>query len=108
MNHHFTEESEAALVRCAVWLFVGFVGASLVASGILGMFSSDRRLEALAIALCGSVMAGVGWHRARKIIETEALGVGSEESFTSDDGIAPPAYRRCFEPTATTDLRGGL
>ncbi len=53
-------------------------------------------------------MAGVSWHRARTILEAEALGFGSDESFASDGDIAPPDYGRCFEPTANTDLRGGL
>jgi len=109
MNRHFPGQREGVLVRCAVWLLAGFVGASIVAAGGLGMFGPETRpLWSLATALCGALMAGVSWHRARKILEAEALGSGAEASFASDDGIVPADYRCCFEPTATTDLRGGL
>ena len=109
MNRHFSEESEGALVRCAVWLFVGFVGASIVAAGVLAVFGPGARpLWALATALGGGAMAGVGWYRARKILEAEALGSGTGGLFASDDGIVPPDYRCCFEPAANTDLQGGV
>jgi hypothetical protein len=109
MNRHFPQESEGALVRCAVWLFVGFVGASIVAAGVLGMFGAEARpLGALTTALCGGAMAGVGWYRARKILEAQVLGSGTDGSFASDDDIVPPDYRCCFEQIASTDLQGGV
>ena len=58
---------EYPLVRCSLWLHVGFTGASAVAVGVLQLFERNW-LSALALVFFGGVLAVVGWRRGRIVL----------------------------------------
>ncbi len=60
---------EHPLVRCSLWLHVGFVGASAMAVGVLQLFEGSW-LSALALAFFGGLLAVVGWRRGRIVLES--------------------------------------
>jgi len=62
--------SEPALVACSLWLHIGFIGAALLAVGLLQLFGGETKwLSALALAFSGGVVAAASWRRARTVLE---------------------------------------
>lgn len=63
-------ETGWALLTCAIYLRVGFVGASMVAIGLLSLIGGDGKpLTALVVALTGGALAALGWHCARRALD---------------------------------------
>ena len=57
------------LTAFAVWLPIGFIGASGVLVGAMQFFGSETRpLSALAFAVAYGLLAAVSWRRAREIL----------------------------------------
>jgi hypothetical protein len=54
-----------ALVACGLWMRLGFVGASVVAVGLIQLFGSETSpLSAFALAASGAALAVLSWRRA--------------------------------------------
>ena len=62
---------EGPLVRCGLWLHIGFIGATAVAAGLLLLFQGEAKwLSALALIVTGGMMAAVGWYRGRVVLDS--------------------------------------
>jgi hypothetical protein len=62
--------TERALVACRLWTHIGFIGATVLAAGLLQLFDGEGKwFWALALALLGGVLAAMSWHRALTILE---------------------------------------
>ena len=60
---------ERALARCALWLLVGFVGATAVAAGLLQLFEGDvLRVAALTLVASGATLTVMSWRRGRAVL----------------------------------------
>ena len=58
------------LTAFAVWLPIGFIGASGVVVGAIQFFGSDTKpLSALAFAVVYGLLAAYSWRRARKSLD---------------------------------------
>ena len=57
------------LTAFAVWLPIGFIGASGVVVGAMQFFGSETRpLSALAFAIAYGFLAAASWRRAKEIL----------------------------------------
>ena len=55
-----------------LWMNIGFIGASALATGVLQLFHGDARLGwVFALAFGGSALAVFGWRRARIVLEAD-------------------------------------
>jgi len=62
--------TERALIACSLWLHIGFIGAAVLAVGLLQLFGGETKwLSALALAFSGGVVAAASWRRARTVLE---------------------------------------
>jgi heme A synthase len=62
-----SEKTFAARIACGLYGLAGFVGASLVAAGVLQF--PEAASAALALILFGSALAAAAWHRGRIVLE---------------------------------------
>lgn len=77
------QDAERLLLACSLWLRIGFVGASAVASGLLVLLSGDAQwLSALALAFFGGVLAAASFRHARTLL-------GDAERASAVAGVAP-------------------
>lgn len=61
---------ERALAGCALWLLLGFVGATAVAAGLLQLFEGDAStLATLTLLFPGAALAMMSWRRGRIVLE---------------------------------------
>lgn len=64
---------ERRLVATSFWLYLGFIGASLLASGLGELLDRDASaLGAIVLAAAGAVLAVVGWRRGRIAMDSNA------------------------------------
>lgn len=64
-----TNTSGQYLTAFAVWLPIGFIGASGVVVGAIQFFGSDAKpLSALALAVAYGLLAAYSWRRARTVL----------------------------------------
>ena len=75
MSTHSTRGSgragtaDRARMVCAAWLFAGFIGASTMAAGVLGLLEGEATFpHGLMLALCGGVAAATAWTRSRSAL----------------------------------------
>ena len=62
--------ADRALFASSLWLRVGFIGASAVATGLLGVMDAESSSPtALALIFFGAVLAVAGWRRGRSVLE---------------------------------------
>lgn len=62
--------ADRALFASSLWLRVGFIGASAVATGLLGLLDAESNSPtALALVFSGAVLAVAGWRRGRSVLE---------------------------------------
>jgi hypothetical protein len=59
---------EHPLVKCSLWLHIGFIGASAVAIGVLQLFDGAWH-SALALVFFGGLLAVTGWRRGRIVLQ---------------------------------------
>ena len=88
--------TQRALVACGAWLTVGFIGASVLAAGLLQLVDGDREwLSAPALAVSGGTLAIAGWCRSQSVLE-QAKGVSAIATNSARDpgARALQAYRR--------------
>jgi hypothetical protein len=70
----FAKDPGRALLACALWLHVGFVGALSAAAGVVLLLSGDTAaLPALCVAGFGGAIALLGWRRGRSVLERRDL-----------------------------------
>ena len=54
-----------AMLACGLWMRLGFIGASLVAVGVIQLFDGETSaLSAFSFVAGGAVLALLGWRRA--------------------------------------------
>ena len=54
-----------AMLACGLWMRLGFLGASLVAVGVIQLFDGETSaLSAFSFVAGGAVLAVLGWRRA--------------------------------------------
>jgi hypothetical protein len=59
-----------ALVACALWLHIGFIGALCAAAGLVLLAGGEMAtLPALCVAIVGGAIALVAWRRGRSVLE---------------------------------------
>ena len=58
--------NQRPLVACSLWLLIGFIGATVLAAGILRLFETPASwLSALTLVVCGGIVAARSWRRGR-------------------------------------------
>lgn len=66
----FQSNSDRALFASRLWLHAGFIGAAVLAAGLLQLFDGEGKwLWALTLALLGGVLAAASWRRALTVLE---------------------------------------
>jgi hypothetical protein len=61
---------ERALVACSLWLYIGFIGASAVAVGLLQLFDGEAKWPfALTLAFSGGLLGAASWRRGLTVLE---------------------------------------
>jgi hypothetical protein len=61
---------ERVLVKCGLWILIGFVGATAVAAGILQLFDGEANwLSALVLIVGGGILTATCWHRAQTVLD---------------------------------------
>ena len=84
---------DRALFVSSLWLRVGFIGASAIATGLLGLMDVESSsLSAFVLVLSGSVLAIVGWHRGRKMLDV--IERADEVRPTRDIVLSPEMIER--------------
>jgi hypothetical protein len=59
-----------ALIASSLWLHIGFIGASVLAVGLLQLFDGEANLPwALALAFSGGLLAAATWHRGLTVLQ---------------------------------------
>jgi hypothetical protein len=59
-----------ALVKSALWMIVGYIGASALTIGLLSLFhGKGSLLSALAVMLGGGWLAAYAWHSSYRILD---------------------------------------
>lgn len=62
--------TQRALIASSLWLHVGFVGASVLAVGLLQLFDGEANWpSALALSLFGSLLAAAAWRRGLTVLQ---------------------------------------
>lgn len=63
-------DSRRALVASSFWLHVGFIGAFVLAAGLLQLLDGEAGwLWALPLALVGGLLAAASWRRSLEVLE---------------------------------------
>jgi hypothetical protein len=79
-----------AIVRCGMWSRLGFVGASLVAAGIVLLGNGGvSALAALGLVVGGGAVAAFSWRQAWKVldaIDSEAIAASAS---TAPERVRP-------------------
>jgi hypothetical protein len=58
--------NQRALAPCSLWLLIGFIGATVLAAGILRFFETPASwLSALTLVVCGGIVAARSWRLGR-------------------------------------------
>ena len=60
---------EGALVMCGLWLHIGYIGAVVLAAGLLELGEGVPNFWTLSAAFFGAALAVASWRRARNILE---------------------------------------
>jgi hypothetical protein len=71
----------SVLIACGIWLQIGFIGATVLAVGLLQLFDEETTwLSALTLAVSGAVLAAASWSRGQALLERaeRALGVARD------------------------------
>jgi hypothetical protein len=59
-----------ALAKSAMWLIVGYIGASALTFGLLSLFHAEgSALSALAFVLAGGGLAAYAWRRGYRVLD---------------------------------------
>jgi hypothetical protein len=76
------------LTAFAVWLPIGFIGASGVVVGAIQFFGSDAKpLSALALAVAYGLLAAYSWRRARTILGAAGTATAVVERHAQSAGF---------------------
>jgi len=76
------------LTAFAVWLPIGFIGASGVVVGAIQFFGSDAKpLSALALAAVYGFLAAYSWRRARTVLDAAGSATAVVEKPAQSDGF---------------------
>jgi len=102
MNHGSPRASQdgnqRALVACSLWLLIGFIGATVVAAGILRFFEDPASwLSALTLAVCGGIVAARSWRLGRAALGHAERSLASAQDASTGSVSQPP--RRASHPT---------
>lgn len=72
-------DSSAALVASNFWLHLGFIGASVLAAGVLQWFDGEPGWPwALPLALLGGVLAAVSWRQSLAVLDDAERAVAAD------------------------------
>jgi hypothetical protein len=77
---------ERTLVTYAIWLYIGFIGASALGAGLLSLLEGEAKwVSAAALAVSGGVVAAVSWRRGRALLAradraTAAIGTSPDRT----------------------------
>lgn len=86
-----------ALLACELWLLAGFIGASVVAGGLLLALEAGQNMPmALVLGCGGAVLARTGWLRGLRVLER-----AERESVVADPAstrLAPSQARHSRAP----------
>ncbi len=64
------------LIASSLWLYLGFIGASALGTGVLELLDGDPSAPwPIALATAGAVLAVASWHRGRIALESDARRV---------------------------------
>jgi hypothetical protein len=79
-----------AMLACGLWMRLGFIGASLVAVGVIQLFDGETSaLSALSFVAGGAVLAALGWRRAHAALAS----LGQVDAPVISRAGAPPSNR---------------
>jgi hypothetical protein len=63
-------EGNRALVVCALWLHIGFIGATAAAAALVLLVGGDAApLPPLGVAILGGSIAFLAWRRGQRALE---------------------------------------
>jgi hypothetical protein len=63
-------DARRALIACALWLHIGFIGALCAAAGLVLLVGGEMAaLPALCVTIFGGAIALVAWRRGRSVLE---------------------------------------
>lgn len=79
-----------AMLACGLWMRLGFIGASLVAVGVIQLFDRETSaLSAMSFVAGGALLAVLGWRRAHAALAP----LGSANVPIASRAGAPPSNR---------------
>jgi hypothetical protein len=105
-----TSEDGRAITRSGMWSGVGFVGASLVAAGLMLLINGEASfLSALGLIVGGGALATFGWRSAWKVLDridpssatagpmspAAAAGVNAAKAPAASFAVAHPRTALC-------------
>jgi hypothetical protein len=65
-------QTDRVLVKCGLWLHIAFIGATLVAAGLIVLLEGEGKwLLALTLVCSGGILAALGCHRGRVVLDFE-------------------------------------
>ena len=83
-------DSRRGLVASNLWLHVGFIGASVLAAGLVQLFDGEPGWPwALPMALVGGLVAAASWRRSLDVLED----AGRAASAAADAPKEPRSHR---------------
>jgi K+ transporter len=93
-----------ALIVCSLWLRIGFVGASVLAAGLLKLWDGGWTwVWALPLAIAGGVLTAASWRRGRIALDHAewASATSAGETVASTVSAHPPQTGRGATPVAS-------
>jgi hypothetical protein len=93
-----------ALVASSLWLYIGLIGATALAAGLLQWFDGDPRLPwSPIVALFGGVLAAASWRRGFAVLEQaeRAYAAPTEAPSESTLRLLQSDPTRCESPVVS-------
>ena len=72
---------EASLIASALWLHIGFAGATIAAAGVVMLVTGDANAFAAIAGIVGGVgVAAISWRSGRETLEQREHGAAETDS----------------------------
>jgi hypothetical protein len=66
-----TNAADRALLACSLWLHTGFIGATVLAGGLILLLRGETSpIVSLPVALAGAIVAVACWHRSFAVLQS--------------------------------------